>query len=422
MAREVEIVVTGLGVVSPIGIEKTPFWNSLVEGKSGVQRITAFDASAMPVQIGAQITDFNPKAYVKPRKSLKVMCREVQTGFSAGAIAMADGGLESGSVDPERLGVVYGSEMFYGDPKELRKAFLPCRNDDGQFEIGLWGTLGMAKLNPLWMLMYLPNMVACHLGIAFDGRGPNNTITVGDASGLLAVIEAAEVLSRGQADCMLAGGVGTRINLSSILHRTTTYLSHRNEDPQGACRPFDKDRDGTVAGEGAGAVLLETREHAERRGANIYASLAGWGRAFESFTAGGPFLGSGIQAAIHSALANSGTDSSQVNHVNAHGLGTREGDQAEARAIQAELGSTPVTALKSYFGNLGTGSGIVELVGTVLSMDHDYVPPTLNYTTPDPDCPLEVVAGGALESQQQVAMAISYSGTGQAASVLLRKD
>lgn len=421
MAREVEIVITGLGVVTPIGIEKTPFWNSLIEGKSGVRRITSFDASAMAVQIGAEIMDFNPKAYVKPRKSLKVMSREVQTGFSAGAIAMTDGGLEAGSVDPDRLGVVYGSEMFYGDPKELRKAFLPSRNEKGEFEIGGWATRGMAKLNPLWMLMYLPNMVACHLGIAFDGRGPNNTITVGDASGLLAVIEAAEVLRRGHADCMLAGGVGTKINLSNILNRTTTYLSHRNHDPVGACRPFDKDRDGTVGGEGAGAVLLETREHAERRGARIYASLAGWGRAFESFVAGGPFTGSGIRASIQSALKSSGTVASDVDHVNAHGLGTQEGDQAEARAIHAELGSTPVTAMKSYFGNLGTGGGVVELVGALLSLDNNYVPPTLNYTTPDPNCPLQVIAGSPLQEEQRVALALSYSGTGQAAGLLLRK-
>ena len=232
MARAVEIVITGLGVVSPIGIEKTPFWNSLVEGKSGVRQITAHDASAMAVQIGAEVLDFNPKAYVKPRKSLKVMCREVQTGFSAGAMAMTDGGLEAGTVDPDRLGVVFGSEMFYADPKTLRNAFVASNQEgDDDFEIGNWASKGMAKLNPLWMLMYLPNMVACHLGIAYDGRGPNNTITVGDASGLLAIIEAAEVLQRGHADCMLAGGVGTRLNLTSILHRSA-ILSDASSSPR----------------------------------------------------------------------------------------------------------------------------------------------------------------------------------------------
>lgn len=421
MARDVEVVITGLGVVSPIGMEKTPFWNALIEGRSGVREITSFDASLLASSFGAEIEDFDAKAYVKPRKSLKVMCREIQTGFSAGAMAMADAGLEATTVDPDRLGVVYGSEMFYADPKDLKKAFAASCDESGDFQIGNWGSTGMNRLNPLWMLMYLPNMVACHLGIAYDGRGPNNTITVGDASGLLAVIEAAEVLQRGHADCMIAGGVGTRLNLTSIVYRDSTYLSQRKDDPASACRPFDLSRDGTVNGEGAGAIVLETRDHARRRGANILASLSGWGRAFESVTPGEPYEGRGIRQAIQLALQSADATPQDIGHVNAHGLGTQHGDRAEAAAIHAELGDTPVTALKSYFGNLGTGGSVVELVASVQSMQHDVVPKTLNYSTPDPDCPIEVVAGDHLRTKQSASLAISYSGTGQAATVLLRK-
>jgi 3-oxoacyl-[acyl-carrier-protein] synthase II len=423
MASEPEIVITGTGVVSPIGIGsgKEAYWASLLSGRSGVGPLESFDPSALPVSIGAELRDFDPKAYVMPRKSLKVMCREIQTGFSAGAIAMSDAGLESGSVEPDRLGVIFGSEMLYTDPRDMQNAFEACRTD-GLFEMDAWGTTGLSKLNPLWMLMYLPNMIACHLGIRYDGRGPNNSITIGDASGLLAVIEAASVIGRGHADVMLAGGVGTRLNLTSIVHRSSDILSHRNETPAQACRPFDKNRDGTVNGEGAGAIVLETRAHAERRGAPIYASVAGWGRSFEAIASGQPLRGTAIAATIVAALRSAKLQPDEISHVNAHGLGTCHDDRAEAQAISQHLSAdTPVTALKSYFGNLGAGSSIVELVGSVLAIANDLVPPTLNFETPDPECPVRVIANEPLAAVQRSALALSYSGTGQAASVALRK-
>jgi 3-oxoacyl-[acyl-carrier-protein] synthase II len=420
MADESEIVITGIGVVSPIGIGKIPFWNALRESRNGIATIEAYDPSALPIRFGGEIRDFDPKAHVKPRKSLKVMCREIQTGFSAGALAMADAGLEHGSVEPDRLGVIFGSELFYSDPRDMRNVYAAC-TEDQDFDMEIWGSKGINRLYPLWMLMYLPNMVACHLGIAYDGRGHNNTFTVGDVSSLQAVIEAAEILRRSRADVMLTGGVGTRLNLTSTLYRSTANLSHRNDDPAAASRPFERDRDGMVNGEGAGALVLERKSFAERRGAMIYASLAGWNCSFETVVAGQPFEGTGIAAAIHASLRHANLTADDISHVNAHGSGSLHGDQAEAHAIQQQLGDTPVTAMKSCFGNLGTGSGAIELVGAALCIEQDLVPATRNYVNADPKCPVHVIRDTPLTEKQQAAVVLSYSGTGQAASVVLRK-
>ncbi len=420
MVDETEIVITGIGVVSPIGIGKTPFWNSLQESRNGVMTIEAYDPSALPIRFGGEIQDFDPKAHVKPRKSLKVMCREIQTGFSAGALAMTDAGLEHGSVEPDRLGVVFGSELFYTDPRDMRTVYAAC-TENQEFDMDVWGSKGMHRLYPLWMLMYLPNMVACHLGIAYDGRGHNNTITVGDVSSLHAVIEAAEILRRHDADVMLAGGVGTRLNLTSTLYRSTANLSHRNDEPAAASRPFERDRDGMVNGEGAGALVLETKSHAERRGATIYASIAGWNCSFEPVVPGQSFEGTGIGSSIHHSLRHAKLTANDIGHINAQGNGTLYGDQVEARVIQEQLGDTPVTAMKSFFGNLGTGSGAVELAGAVLSIEQDIVPATRNYAYADPECPVHVIRDAPLHEKQNAAVVVSYSGTGQAASVILRK-
>ena len=413
-----EVVVTGWGVVSPIGIGRTAYVESLRAGRSGVRALPHLQATEFPVPIGADVPDFDGKKFVQPRKSLKVMCREVQFGYSAAALALQDARIESGQIPSERLGCVFGSEMFYVETDELEPAYRACMQS-GPFDFARWGTDGYSKLYPLWMLKYLPNMVACHLAIAFDGRGPNNTIAQGEVSALLALIEAARVIARGHADVMVAGGVGNRLSLTPLMYRRDSRLSHRCSEPQRASRPFDRDRDGMVNGEGAGAMVLESREHAEGRGAPILARLTGWADRFGSPVAPNHLDGPAIQATISSALLAARLDASQVGHVQAAGFGTVEGDMREARAIRAILGDVPVTAPKSFFGNTGAASASVEWGASLHALESGEIPVTLNYDQPDTRCPIRVVGGASIRSQRRTAVLLSQSTTGQAAAVVL---
>ncbi len=411
-----EVVITGTGVVSPIGIGREAFWASLRAGKSGVRPLPQFEKTMLPVKFGADIPDFDGKLYVKPRKSMKVMSREIQQGFSAAELALADAGLADGAVDAERFGVVYGSEMLYTELGELADVYRRCVRD-GEFRYELFGEHILADLYPLWMLKYLPNMVACHVGITHDARGPNNTYVLGDVSSLLAVHECVRKLESGVADVMIAGGIGTRLNIANSMYRTFENVSRRFQHPTGACRPFDRDRDGLVNGEGAGAMVLETREFAERRGAKPLARVLGLASTFGEFNT--PGFETAIANAIRGALASAGLSAADVGHVNTHGLGTIEDDIAEAQAIRSVLGHTPVTSLKSYFGHLGTGTGLVELIGSVLALEAGEVPPTLNFQTPDPKCPVDVIQGRALTGAAPVAVKLSHSFGGEVAAVVI---
>ncbi len=264
-----EVVITGLGVVSPIGIGRDAFRSALREGISGVRPITLFDASQFPVRIAAEVADFDPKAYVRPRKSLKVMSREIQFGFAAADFALTDAGVQPGSVEPDRFGVVFGAEMIYCDLDELIGIYRRCIAE-GRFDFSRWGESMASEMYPLWLLRNLPNMVACHVAIVHDARGPNNTIGHSDVSSLAAIAEAVRVIQRGAADVMIAGGVGARINPTSMSYRGDIDQSHRNDDPARASRPFDAGRDGLVNGEGAAAFhSRKSRTRPETRRAHL---------------------------------------------------------------------------------------------------------------------------------------------------------
>lgn len=406
-----DVVITGLGVVSPIGIGRDAFWNSLAQQQTGISTATALTRIGFPITVGAEVKDFEGKEFVTPRKSLKVMCREIQFAYAAAQLAMKDAGLAVGVVAPERIGCVLGSDMFYCETSDVEDVYRHSI-DHGEFQWERWGDQFPSKIFPLWMLKYLPNMAACHVGISLDARGPNNTITLGDASSLLAISEAVSCISRGHADVMLAGGTGSRLNITPLVYRNVPRLSERSDDPAHASRPFDAARDGMVNGEGAGTIVLEAREHAEQRGANILAEVLACQSAFDT--------GQGMQFALASAVKTAGLNPTELGHVNAHGLSTVEEDRAEAQAIRAALGDVPVTALKSYFGNTGTGGGAIELIASVLSLQHGEVPATLNYDTPDPACPVNVVHSAALKNRPATALCVNRSGTGQIAAIVLR--
>jgi 3-oxoacyl-[acyl-carrier-protein] synthase II len=269
------------------------------------------------------------------------------------------------------------------------------------------------------MLKYLPNMAACHISIVHDARGPNNSIVQGGASSLLAVIEAATVIERGLADAMLAGGSGSLVQSSCLPFRGWDHLSNWPGAPAEAARPFDARRTGLVPGEGSAVLILESRAHAERRGAKVLASIAGYGRRHEPIAKGQPARGTAIEHSIAAALQRANLQPQDIGHVNAHGESSPVHDAVEARAIASALGDVPVTAIKSYFGDLGAGSGAVELAASVLALASGNVPPTLNYLSPDPACPVHVIRGSPLPVDRPAAVVLNQSNTGQAAALVI---
>jgi 3-oxoacyl-[acyl-carrier-protein] synthase II len=411
-----EVVITGLGIVSPIGIGEEPFWAALREGRSGVRSLDLPDDPDWAPPIGGAVADFDPKQYVRPRKSLKVMSRDIQLGFAAADLACLGAGLRRGPIAPERLGVVFGAGLISCELEELGGTYRGCMVD-GAFDFRRWGAAAQAELFPLWMLKYLPNMPACHIGIGQDARGPNNTITLGDVSTLSALAEAVRIVERHQADLILAGGVDSLIHPAQWMRCQILGLS-RCRDPRATPRPFDARRDGRVNGEGAAAFAIETRVSAQARGAAPLAQILGYGAVFAPPVAGQP-QPAAIGRAIAAALREAGLGPGDVGLVVAHACGAVEGDRIEAEAIRAALDDVPVTAPKSFFGHLGAASGALETAVAVLSVRHGLVPATLNYEQPDPRCPVNVVRGQPAPLERRIAMILSHSPQGQAVAVVL---
>jgi 3-oxoacyl-[acyl-carrier-protein] synthase II len=419
-----EVVVTGLGIVSPIGLGAEAFWQALDSGTSGVGPLSYLPAGTAPVTIAAEVRDFDPGERIKPRKALKVMSRDIQMAMVAAAqavehsgLAVAEGDAAGRAVHPERLGVELGCDLISTELVDLIPAYRHCMRE-GRFEFSRWGQ-ALSEIFPLWFLKYLPNMPACHVGITVDARGPNNTFSLGDVSSLTALGEAADTIRRGQADAMLAGGVGTRIKPIVFSRAHVGQLSHRNDEPERACRPFDQDRDGTVNGEGAAVLVLEERTRAERRGARILGRVLGHASRFRAPGDNGAARQSAVAGAIRAALDDAGVAASDIGHVGAHGTGTTDEDPIEAQAVRSVLGEVPVTALKSYFGHLGSGAGAMELAGSLLALVHGRIPPTLNYDRPDPACPVNVVHGQPLTGRSATAVVVGHAPQGQAVAVVL---
>ncbi|MDO5554869.1 MAG: beta-ketoacyl-[acyl-carrier-protein] synthase family protein [Planctomycetia bacterium] len=386
-----EVVITGLGVLSPIGISQEEYWNSLLEGKSGVRPIESIKTT-LPKRLGAEVPEFQPKDYVKPKKNIKVMSRDIQLGFVAVAHACANAGLitegDGKNVDPERFGVVFGSDLIGLDLGELVDAF-HAGVLEGRYDFNTWGDASTGKILPLWMLKYLPNMPACHIGISVDARGPNNTPTLERGSALAAMIEAASVIARGDADVMICGSCGNRISPTIYAHAASYHVAPDHCDPDRVPRPYDAERNGTIIGEGAGAFILESEEFAKARGAKPLARLCGSARV----TVPGVRWGTESEAvarAAQTALADASLTVSDLDHVNADGLGTVEDDAAEAVGLRKALGDLPVFTGKGHFGNLGSGSGSVELVASLLAMQKGQLPAVRNCDRIADDCPIQV--------------------------------
>lgn len=418
-----------------MGNTKELQWESLDKRRSGIAPLTLGVPSAMPVAFGGEareftgdIDNFGPldKEQKKAiRKGLKVMCRECQMGVAAAQLALADAGLKLGSVDPERTGISFGADYMLSVPDEFTEGIVQCLDEQGKFQFSRWGSEGLTKMSPLWLLKYLPNMPASHLAIYNDYRGPNNSLTIREASANAALGEAHHIILRGDADRMLVGATGTRLHSMKTIHAV-----HQEEvvlgegEPAAASRPFDRDRRGMVLGEGAGSIVIEELGAAHARGATIYGELL----SSSTSAAVGPRLVAHRDVAMQNVLAAvlqyADMKPEDVGHLHAHGLSTRTCDIDEARAIQKVFGSRatpiPVTALKSYTGNLGAGSGMVELIASLLAMQNDRLFPILNYTTPDAECPVSAVRDGDAKPGDSF-INLSVTPQGQASAVLVKR-
>jgi len=419
------VVVSGIGAACALGIGYEEVWPRILAGESGIRPITCMDVEDFPCRLAGEIPNFVGKDYVPHRKSLKVMARDIQIAAAAAELAARDAGLDDSGIDPERIGCSMGAGLITADILELGPPIAESADADGVFDMSRWGGAVMGNLFPLWLLKYLPNMLACHISIFRDARGPNNTITTGDAASLQAIGEAFQVIQRGSAEVMLAGGGDSRLGPLSILRfEMLGQLTHRNDAPERAELPFDADRDGFVPAEGAAVLILEEAEHARARDARICAEVAGYACASQAVrpTKLDPDK-RGIALAMRNALADARIAPSDVAFVCAHATGSKVEDAAEAQAIREVFGDVdvPVTAPKSMIGQTCAGSGALEAAICALAVQNDRIPPTPNFRTTDPECPVNVVTGSARATDVNYVMVNGISTGGQCASMVLTK-
>jgi 3-oxoacyl-[acyl-carrier-protein] synthase II len=434
MKRGRRVVITGLGVISPLGNTPEDLWQALSTGASGVAPLVNVPPDYLPTGFAAEarnfsgsIDDFGPlEGDLKKaiRKGLKVMCRESQMGVAAAQRALADARIAPGTLDPERGGVVFGSDYMMTEPTDFSAGIRRCLDDAGKFDFARWGDEGIPLVTPLWLLKYLPNMPASHIAIYNDLRGPNNSLTLREASSNAAVGEAFRTIARGSADMIVAGATGTRVHPMKIVHSIIQEeVANGDGDPARASRPFDLNRGGMVLGEGAGAIVLEELEAARARGATIHAEVVGTASSSVVTSNGVADRETALANVMTAALRDAEGAPQDLGHLHAHGLATRSCDEEEARAIRKVFGShtdeLPVTAAKSYFGNLGAASGLIEIVSSLLALRQGELFGVLNYETPDPACPLRVSSGTTRAGESFLHTNVTPQG--QASAVMIRR-
>jgi 3-oxoacyl-[acyl-carrier-protein] synthase II len=426
------VVVTGVGLVSPLGLSPDDLWSGLVAGHSAVGPIGLFPTAGLPLHHGAEargftgeIDNFGPlenETKKAIRKGLKVMCRESQMAVAAAQRALHDCGLLGADRVPERFGCVFGSDYMLTLPEDFTSGVARCRAAGGDFEFDRWATDGMPLLNPLWLLKYLPNMPASHIAIYNDLRGPSNSLTLREASGHVAVGEATMTIQRGAADVMLAGATGTRIHPMKTVHALQSeQVALGPDDPTTWSRPFDRHRRGMVLGEGAAVLVLEELEHARKRGATILGEVLGHASRHAADRLNVGLKRKSLGLAMSRALEMAALPGGRPGHVHAHGLSTVGGDRSEAEAMRDVLGSEasriPTVAAKANFGNLGAGSGLVECIASLLAMRRGTLFPLINYSAPDPECPIRAAVAG--DEAGASFLSASVTPQGQAGAVVI---
>lgn len=404
-----EVLITGIGVVTPVGIGREAFWHALLEGRSGAGPIASFDASEMPVRIACEVTDFDASAYLEPRAVAR-SDRFTHMAVAASALAWEDAGL-SGLSDTGRAGVVIGSGIG---------GLSTIESEHASFLSG-----GPRRVSPFMVPKLMPNAAAGAVAMHFGLHGPNLAVSSACATGAHALGEAARYIRFGLADVMLAGGSEAALTpLSLSAFARMGALSTRNDDPEGASRPFDAGRDGFVFGEGAGVLVLESAAHARARGAEPIARLLGYGASADAYHVTQPDPeGLGAQRAMRAALADAGLGPEDIDHVNAHGTSTPYNDRVETLALKAVLGveakRIPVVSTKSQTGHLLGAAGAVEAAACALTIAQGVVPATINLDDPDPECDLDYVPDGPRRVEVRYALSNSFGFGGQNACLVL---
>lgn len=425
-----KIAITGIGIISPCGIGIESFRESILAGRGGIGPLTTLAPIASPGRIGAEVKDFTEKSakatYLKSlRKNVKVMCREIQMGVAAASLGLTDSGLEPGQIESQRIGVDFGANLMFTPPDVLVSGAQASVDESEVFQVPKWGSTGMQQLEPLWLLKYLPNMPACHIAIHASAHGPSNSLTHDEASGILAIGEACRILQRGQADVMIAGSTGTRVQPMKSLHANLwDQLANPDEnDVTHSMKPFDKNRSGQVIGEGAGSVILESASHAQGRGARIYGYVAGTGASCVVGKDSVPNRRRALANAIQAALRDAKLSPEDIGSINANGLASQVEDIEEYGAFKDVFGdhlaNIPVTAPKSFLGNSGSGCGILELAASIVALRDQQVPVTLGFEVRDPDCPLNVVHGSSVESHSGYCLSVNVTRIAQAGAIIV---
>jgi 3-oxoacyl-[acyl-carrier-protein] synthase II len=412
MTTQHRVAVTGIGVVSPIGIGKDRFWENLIAGRSGVGRITRFDVTGWDTQIAAEVHDFDPLQWME-RKEVRRNDRFVQFAYAASRLALDDARFTITRENAPRVGILIGSGIGGAETWEEQHRILIEK--------------GPHRVSPFFIPMIIINMASGVVSILLGARGPNASVVTACATGGNAIGDAARIIQRGEADAMLAGGSEATITpLSLAGFVSMKAMSTRNDAPQRASRPFDANRDGFVMGEGAGVVLLENLEQALRREAHIYGELIGYGMSGDAYHITQPDPDAdGAARSIRNALHDAQMQPSEIDYINAHGTSTPYNDRTETLAIKKVFGDharrLAVSSTKSMTGHLLGAAGGVELVACALALEHQILPPTINYETPDPDCDLDYVPNAARPATVRTAMSNAFGFGGHNAILILRK-
>lgn len=406
-------VITGAGVISPLGSKIQTFWNNLLEGHSGVRRITQFDPSELPCQIAGEIPDFNPTDYLD-KKEARRLARSSQIALAAAVQAVEDAGLPPTMPEPERAAVYFGTGIGGLDVFEDNN--------------NIFRTKGYKRVNPFALPGLIPNMPAFSIGRQFQCLGPNFTITTACATSTQAIGEALELIRREIADVVIAGGTEAMIRdfaLVGFIAMRALTLNY-NDAPEQASRPFDLHREGFVYSEGAGALIIEELQHAKKRRAHIYAEVAGHGASSDGYhmTAPDPEA-EGPARAMKWALQDAKINPSEIDYINAHGSSTLLNDLTETRAIKSVFGQNayeiPISSTKSMLGHAMGASGALEAIACTLAIQDGWIPPTINYQTPDPDCDLDYVPNQARQVEVAATLSNSFGLGGQNACLVLKK-
>ncbi|MCK4931831.1 MAG: beta-ketoacyl-ACP synthase II [Candidatus Aminicenantes bacterium] len=409
---EQRVVVTGLGVVTPIGLGIDEFWEGLKEGRNGVSKITHFDPTDYRSHMAAEVKDFDPTDWID-EKSVERMDRFVHFGMSSSVMALNDAGLNTFAFDGNRAGVIIGSGT--GGAITIQDGYSKLNEK------------GPKSISPFFISKSLINMAACLVSITYGLKGPLSAPCVACSTGANAIGDACRIIQRGDADIMLAGGAEASINsLPFAGFCAARSMSTRNDCVEKASRPFDKNRDGFVMGEGAGIVVLERLEHALSRNARIYAELVGYGNMADAFHFTAPEPGGdGMIRVMRAALNDAGIDPQEVKYINAHGTSTVLNDKVESSAVMEVFGDhskhLKISSIKSMIGHLLAAAGAVEFAATVMSVHTGKLPPTINYEEPDPECPLDYVTNGVESIDFELALSNSFGFGGGNVSLIVKK-